>query len=167
MKLLNSFWFVDVGRLLYNGPTISHFIINCWNQKSNWLNEMNEIEWVGRLVCEWDERNGVKAISPSISLIIKEMEERAAQRNGVSERRPKLLKGSAASQSKTQNNSFLCGCGGRSQQRNGVVVLLRRVGWLDWACFSLWVNGAGTAQCSAKKSEPSQAIQPITFLLLF
>ena len=57
MKLLNSFWFVDVGRLLYNGPTISHFIINCWNQKSNWLNEMNEIEWVGRLVCEWNEWN--------------------------------------------------------------------------------------------------------------
>ena len=28
MKLLNSFWFVDVGRLLYNGPTISHFFIN-------------------------------------------------------------------------------------------------------------------------------------------
>ena len=48
----------------------------------------------------------------------------------------------------------------------GFALFLRRVGWLDWACFSLWVNGAGTAQCSAKK-EASQAKQSNQLLSLF
>ena len=48
----------------------------------------------------------------------------------------------------------------------GFALFLRRVGWLDWACFSLWVNWAGTAQCSAKK-EASQAKQSNQLLSLF
>ena len=55
MKLLNSFWFVDVGRLLYNGPTISHFFINSrikrWIDWKKWKRLMGgplslRMEWL-------------------------------------------------------------------------------------------------------------------------
>ena len=45
MKLLNSFWFVDVGRLLYNGPTISHFFIN--SRIKRWIDWKKWWDWMG------------------------------------------------------------------------------------------------------------------------
>ena len=76
MKLLNSFWFVDVGRLLYNGPTISHFFINSrikrWIDWKKWkrlmggpLKKVSELmEWNDKRVEQreqstWRQWNGV------------------------------------------------------------------------------------------------------------
>ena len=77
----------------------------------------------------------------------------------------------AASQSKTQNNSFLCGWGWRSQQRNGVVVLLRREFVVEFGLlFELRVMGGRrcrTAPQEKKTNEDKQTQQLPLSLYLF
>ena len=66
MKLLNSFWFVDVGRLLYNGPTISHFFINSrikrWIDWKKWKRLMGgPLKKVSELM-EWNDKPRKKTL---------------------------------------------------------------------------------------------------------
>ena len=84
MKLLNSFWFVDVGRLLYNGPTISHFFINSrikrWIDWKKWKRLMGGPPSTGSAVAFADSSQWKREIYLSFELMRRrKKEERQAE----------------------------------------------------------------------------------------
>ena len=109
MKLLNSFWFVDVGRLLYNGPTISHFFINSrikrWIDWKKWKRLMGgplslRMEWINGM--KWDWVAGcaaIKQINWMPMELMSGMAPQAAPQRGKSINSIQLNEGSSGSPS--------------------------------------------------------------------
>ena len=91
---------------------------------------------------------------------------RAAQWNGGSERRPKQPK--AARQAKGKEKQLLLSWLWREKPKKEWICSFPAEGLLVWfGFFSLWVNGAGTAQCSAKRETSQNTNQTHSLLFLF
>ena len=122
MKLLNSFWFVDVGRLLYNGPTISHFFINSrikrWIDWKKWKRLMGGPLKKENAMKEMEQKPINKSTSISLIWFLMAL----PLRNGLNE-----VVGRSAAQS------------GRSKDK-----------WIQWIYLDLWsVVGGWPASLTA------------------